>query len=116
MDDDFADLGVRCGRPGRPHAPRLAPVRGRSARAGEQGPGCGRCGGTAAFGEFHLDKLVAHGLLDTEFRRLTGRQGPGAGRPTKLYRRSRRPLSVMCSNAATTLPGVCWPAPSTTPS
>src|SRR6476659_5833525 len=44
--------------------------------------------------KFHLDRLVEHGLLDTEFQRLTGRQGPGAGRPTKLYRRSSRQLSV----------------------
>jgi predicted ArsR family transcriptional regulator len=37
---------------------------------------------------FHLDKLVDVGLLDTESRRLSGRSGPGAGRPAKLYRRS----------------------------
>jgi predicted ArsR family transcriptional regulator len=35
---------------------------------------------------FHLDRLVADWLLTTEFRRLSGRQGPGAGRPAKLYR------------------------------
>src|SRR5688572_27284224 len=44
--------------------------------------------------KFHLDKLVEEGLLDTEFRRLSGRQGPGAGRPAKLYRRSARQLAV----------------------
>jgi predicted ArsR family transcriptional regulator len=33
----------------------------------------------------HLDRLVDEGLLVTEFRRLTGRTGPGAGRPAKLY-------------------------------
>ncbi|MGD9525384.1 MAG: helix-turn-helix transcriptional regulator [Pseudonocardia sp.] len=44
--------------------------------------------------KFHLDKLVAEGLLDTEFRRLSGRRGPGAGRPTKLYRRSDRQVAV----------------------
>jgi predicted ArsR family transcriptional regulator len=44
--------------------------------------------------KFHLDKLVEEGLLDTEFRRLTGRRGPGAGRPTKLYRRSGRQVAV----------------------
>ncbi|WP_426565902.1 helix-turn-helix transcriptional regulator [Angustibacter sp. McL0619] len=38
--------------------------------------------------KFHLDKLVEEGLLATEFRRLSGRTGPGAGRPSKLYRRS----------------------------
>ncbi len=43
---------------------------------------------------FHLDKLVAEGLLDVEYRRLTGRTGPGAGRPAKLYRRAGRELSV----------------------
>ena len=44
--------------------------------------------------KFHLDKLVEDGLLDTEFRRLSGRQGPGAGRPTKLYRRSERQVAI----------------------
>ena len=44
--------------------------------------------------KFHLDKLVEQGLLDVEFQRLSGRRGPGAGRPTKLYRRSGRELSV----------------------
>lgn len=44
--------------------------------------------------KFHLDRLVEEGLLDVEFRRLTGRTGPGAGRPSKLYRRSDKELSV----------------------
>ena len=44
--------------------------------------------------KFHLDKLVDEGLLETEFRRLSGRSGPGAGRPSKLYRRSSRQVSV----------------------
>ena len=38
--------------------------------------------------KFHLDKLADEGLLDTDFKRLSERRGPGAGRPTKLYRRS----------------------------
>ncbi|CAM4049370.1 metalloregulator ArsR/SmtB family transcription factor [Kibdelosporangium persicum] len=38
---------------------------------------------------FHLDKLVDAGLLETGSRRLSGRSGPGAGRPAKLYRRAR---------------------------
>lgn len=37
---------------------------------------------------FHLDRLVEAGLLETEFRRTSGRTGPGAGRPAKLYRRA----------------------------
>jgi predicted ArsR family transcriptional regulator len=44
--------------------------------------------------KFHLDRLVDEGLLVTEFRRLTGRTGPGAGRPAKLYRRSRKEVWV----------------------
>jgi predicted ArsR family transcriptional regulator len=44
--------------------------------------------------KFHLDRLVAEGLLEVEYRRLTGRTGPGAGRPSKLYRRAGRHLSV----------------------
>jgi len=44
--------------------------------------------------KFHLDKLVDDGLLAVEFARLTGRQGPGAGRPAKLYRRAAREFSV----------------------
>jgi predicted ArsR family transcriptional regulator len=43
---------------------------------------------------FHLDRLVAAGLLDVTYRRLSGRTGPGAGRPAKLYRRSGRELQV----------------------
>src|SRR2546426_659658 len=34
-----------------------------------------------ALAAFHLDKLVAAGLLETSYRRLTKRSGPGAGRP-----------------------------------
>jgi predicted ArsR family transcriptional regulator len=44
--------------------------------------------------KFHLDRLVEEGLLETEFRRLSGRQGPGAGRPAKLYRRSAGEVAV----------------------
>lgn len=37
---------------------------------------------------FHLDRLADDGLLDVVRRRRTGRSGPGAGRPAKLYRRA----------------------------
>jgi predicted ArsR family transcriptional regulator len=43
---------------------------------------------------FHLDRLVDDGLLDVVFERRTGRSGPGAGRPSKLYRRSECSVSV----------------------
>jgi predicted ArsR family transcriptional regulator len=44
--------------------------------------------------KFHLDRLVEEGLLTTSYRRLGDRQGPGAGRPAKLYQRSDRELAV----------------------
>ena len=43
---------------------------------------------------FHLDKLVGAGLLEASYRRLSGRVGPGAGRPARVYRRSDREFSV----------------------
>jgi predicted ArsR family transcriptional regulator len=42
----------------------------------------------------HLDRLAADGLLEVDFQRLSGRRGPGAGRPAKLYRRARREVGV----------------------
>lgn len=47
--------------------------------------------GTAAH---HLDRLADEGLLDIDYQRLTGRAGPGAGRPAKLYRRADRDFDV----------------------
>jgi predicted ArsR family transcriptional regulator len=47
--------------------------------------------GTAAH---HLDRLAAEGLLEIDFKRLTGRSGPGAGRPAKMYRRADRDFDV----------------------
>ncbi|KUP97989.1 helix-turn-helix transcriptional regulator [Thermobifida cellulosilytica] len=43
---------------------------------------------------FHLDKLVEAGLLTTSRRKLSGREGPGSGRPAKLYRRADRQVDV----------------------
>jgi predicted ArsR family transcriptional regulator len=48
--------------------------------------------------KFHLDRLEAAGLLEADHVRLTGRSGPGAGRPAKRYRRGRGEFAV-------TLPG-----------
>ena len=44
--------------------------------------------------KFHLDRLEADGLLESEFARLSGRSGPGAGRTSKLYRRADREIAV----------------------
>ncbi len=43
---------------------------------------------------YHLDKLVELGLLTASYRRPSGRGGPGAGRPAKVYSRSAREFAV----------------------
>jgi predicted ArsR family transcriptional regulator len=43
---------------------------------------------------FHLDRLTGEGLLDTCYERRSGRTGPGAGRPAKLYHRSDREIEI----------------------
>ena len=54
-----------------------------------EGLGIGR-----SLATFHLEKLVEQHLLETSYRRLSERRGPGAGRTSKLYRRSNRQLQV----------------------
>jgi predicted ArsR family transcriptional regulator len=43
---------------------------------------------------YHLDRLADAGLVSVSFARRTGRSGPGAGRPAKLYARARTELRV----------------------
>lgn len=43
---------------------------------------------------FHLDRLVEAGLLEATYQRLTGRTGPGAGRPARVYRRAAHDVAV----------------------
>ena len=43
---------------------------------------------------FHLDRLADRGLLTVQFKRLTGRTGPGSGRPAKLYSRAAGEVAV----------------------
>jgi predicted ArsR family transcriptional regulator len=43
---------------------------------------------------YHLDRLAKDGLLSVAYARRSGRTGPGAGRPAKLYERSERELAV----------------------
>ena len=64
---------------------------GRAVSRDEAAAGAGIARALAAF---HLDRLVDEGLLTPEYRRLTGRTGPGAGRPAKLYARAQKEVSV----------------------
>ena len=60
---------------------------------------------------FHLDRLVQEGLLEASYRRLGDRSGPGAGRPSKLYRRAATEVSVSLRRRATTSSSrACSPA------
>jgi predicted ArsR family transcriptional regulator len=49
---------------------------------------------TRALATFHLDRLAAAGLLEAGYRRLSGRVGPGAGRPARVYWRAAREFNV----------------------
>jgi predicted ArsR family transcriptional regulator len=66
----------------------------------EQGVAVGRDDAARAVGigrslaGYHLDKLVDDGLLEAGFERRTGRSGPGAGRPAKLYVRAPRQIEL----------------------
>jgi predicted ArsR family transcriptional regulator len=42
----------------------------------------------------HLDRLAHDGLLEVDYQRLSGRRGPGAGRPAKVYRRGGDEIGV----------------------
>jgi len=75
-------------------APLADPVRRRlydavaaSGRAMDRDEAAAAAGIGRPLAAFHLDRLAAAGLLDVEYRRRSGRSGPGAGRPAKFYRR-----------------------------
>jgi predicted ArsR family transcriptional regulator len=54
----------------------------------------GATGVSRSLAAYHLDKLTTAGLLDVRYERRSGRSGPGAGRPAKLYLRARDPVEV----------------------
>lgn len=92
--DDLADDAAGIGALANPLRRRLYEY------VSSQDDAVGREAAAAALGvplhrvRTQLDRLADEGLLDIEFRRLSGRTGPGAGRPAKLYRRSQREFSV----------------------
>jgi predicted ArsR family transcriptional regulator len=49
---------------------------------------------TRPLAAFHLERLAEAGLLDAGYQRLTGRTGPGAGRPARVYSRADREIAV----------------------
>jgi predicted ArsR family transcriptional regulator len=77
-----------------PNRRRLYQYVERQPRAVSRDEAAEAVGISRALAAFHLDKLVGLGLLKTEYRRLSGRSGPGAGRTSKLYRRSRHQFAM----------------------
>jgi predicted ArsR family transcriptional regulator len=55
--------------------------------------------------KFHLDRMAADGLLEAGYARTSGRTGPGAGRPAKLYRRASREFSISLPERSYALAG-----------
>jgi predicted ArsR family transcriptional regulator len=77
-----------------PNRRRLYEYVERQPRAVSRDEAAQAVGISRALAAFHLDKLVGLGLLKAEYRRLSGRSGPGAGRTSKLYRRSRHQFAL----------------------
>ncbi len=90
FDADVASIAA-LGEPVRRRLYRFVAERGEPVGREDAAAGVGVAHHTA---KFHLDRLVEDGLLDVEYRRPRGRSGPGAGRPTKLYRRTSREIAV----------------------
>jgi predicted ArsR family transcriptional regulator len=92
-DDDHDELSTiaALGDPSRRALYEFVVAAGRAVGRDEAAAALGLERGTATH---HLERLAGEGLLDVEYRRLTGRRGPGAGRPAKLYRRSSRQFDV----------------------
>jgi predicted ArsR family transcriptional regulator len=68
-------------------------VRGRGGPVGREE--AGRAVGIGrSLAAYHLDKLEEQGLLVTTYRRPDGRDGPGAGRPAKLYAPAEQEVTV----------------------
>jgi predicted ArsR family transcriptional regulator len=94
MDEERADPVVAVAALAEPTRRRLYDHVAREARPVGRDEAAEALDLPRATAAFHLDRLVADGLLDVHYERRTGRTGPGAGRPAKLYRRSDRPVAV----------------------
>ncbi len=94
MTDEFADRVTGIGALAEPARRALYQYVVAQPRAVSREQAADGTGLAAHSAKFHLDRLVADGLLEVEYRRLSGRTGPGAGRPAKLYRRTSREIAV----------------------
>src|SRR5437764_12837474 len=90
---ELADLGplTSLANPSRRRLYAVVVERGRPVGRDEAAAAVGISRALAAY---HLDKLAECGLLEIEYARPPGRDGPGAGRPAKLYRRGAREFAL----------------------
>ncbi len=79
-------------------------IRGRGAPVGRD-EAAGAVGISRKLAAFHLDKLVETGLLKAEYVRLSGRVGPGAGRPSKVYEPTNVEMAVSIPSRSYDLAG-----------
>ena len=93
MNDPFEPVGVlsTLGDPTRRSAYDYVSAEGRPVGRDEVAEALG-IGRTLA--AYHLDRLAKEGLVSVTYARRSGRTGPGAGRPAKLYERSEREVAV----------------------
>ena len=93
MDDPLEPVGAlsALGDPTRRRAYDYVCAQGRPVGRDEVAAALG-IGRTLA--AYHLDRLATEGLLSVAYARRSGRTGPGAGRPAKLYERSEHELAV----------------------
>ena len=95
MDDDTRDAGLSAvASLAEPTRRRLYDSVARPSAPLSRDEVAGATGVPRATAAFHLDRLVAEGLLAVSFERRSGRTGPGAGRPAKLYSRADSTIAV----------------------
>lgn len=94
MTDDFVAAVSGIGALAEPVRRRLYLYAAAQPEAVSREQAAAACGVPLHTAKFHLDRLAEQGLLAVEHRRVSGRSGPGAGRPAKLYRRSSDEISV----------------------
>ncbi len=79
---------------GETHRRALYAVVARERRAISRDEAAAAVGISRPLAAYHLDRLVDDGLLEVRFERRTGRSGPGAGRPAKVYQRSAEAVEL----------------------
>ena len=90
LRDDVASVGSL----GDPTRRALYDFRARQPEPAGRDEAAAAAGLSRTLAAYHLDRMVEDGLLEVSFARRTGRSGPGAGRPAKLYRRATREFNI----------------------